>query len=91
MPPPLLPLLGGVEDPLQVPAVVATHPELLQQPLPVVRLERGQRRGPARRQEQVRPLRLVIQRSVVLLVLQVEAHDLLPDAQVLVVAGTHPG
>ena len=42
---PILPMLRGLglEDSLQVPALIAVDPKLLQQPLPEVRLERGQR------------------------------------------------
>src|SRR5215211_7019901 len=53
--------------------------------------EPSQRRGPTRRQQQIRRLQPVVQRSAVLLVLQVETRDFLSGAQVLVVAGAHPG
>ena len=53
--------------------------------------EPPQRRGPARRQQQIRPPQPPVQRSAVLPVLQVETHDLLSGGQVLVVAGAHPG
>jgi hypothetical protein len=52
--------------------------------------EPSQRRGPTRRQQQIRRPQPVVQLSAVLLVLQVETHDLLSGAQVLVVAGSTP-
>jgi hypothetical protein len=45
VPSPNLPMLRGLglEDSLQVPALIPVDPKLLQQPLSEVRLERGQR------------------------------------------------
>lgn len=53
--------------------------------------EPSQRRGPARRQQQIHRLQPIVQGSTVLSVFEVESHHLLPDAQDLVVAGAHPG